>query len=35
MTYQQGYVQDERNRFESSYATGLNRAMGLYFDLRA
>jgi hypothetical protein len=25
----------ERNRFESSYATRLNRAVGLYFDLRA
>jgi phthalate 4,5-dioxygenase len=30
-----GWKFDERNRFESSYATGLNRAMGLYFDLRA
>ena len=26
---------DECNRFESSYATRLNRAVGLYFDLRA
>ena len=28
-------TEDERNRFESSYATRLNRAVGLYFDLRA
>ena len=27
-------VQDERNRFELSYATRLNRAVGLYFGLR-
>jgi hypothetical protein len=26
--------EDERNRFESSYATRLNRSAGLYFGWR-